>query len=74
MADCECIPKCPFFHDKMASLPGMAALMKKRFCQGDNKNCARWVVRSALGPTAVPADLFPNQLDRAQGIIAGKAR
>jgi uncharacterized membrane protein YkvA (DUF1232 family) len=69
MAECECVPKCPFFHDKMGTMPTMANMMKQRYCQGDNSTCARWVVRAALGPAVVPQDLFPNQADRAEKII-----
>ncbi len=47
----------------------MAGMMKKRYCQGDKSNCARWVVRGVLGPTSVPIDLFPNQMDRAEALI-----
>lgn len=72
MAECECLAKCIFFNDKMASMPAMASLMKRRYCQEDNSNCARWIVRSALGPTNVPVDLFPNQMDRARSLIPGK--
>jgi hypothetical protein len=74
MADCECLPKCVFFNDKMAEMPATAALMKKRYCEGDKSTCARWAVRAALGPTAVPADLFPNQMERAQSLIGENAR
>lgn len=74
MAECECVPKCPFFHDKMADMPSMANMMKKRYCQGDSSVCARWVVRAALGPTAVPIDLFPNQLERAEKLVVAAER
>ncbi len=39
---------------------------------GDNWKCARWIVRSKLGPTSVPADLFPNQVNRANKLIGGR--
>jgi hypothetical protein len=74
MADCEVLLKCVFFNDKMAEMPAIAASMKRRLCQGDNAQCARWIVRAKLGPTGVPADLFPNQLERANRIIAGTGR
>jgi hypothetical protein len=74
MAECECLSKCPFFNDKMADMPAMASMMKKRYCLADKSNCARWVVRAALGPDGVPIDLFPNQMDRAEGVIQGQKR
>ncbi|WP_028315597.1 hypothetical protein [Desulfatibacillum aliphaticivorans] len=71
MADCECLAGCPFFNSKMASsMTAVAQSMKKRLCQGDNTNCARYQVFKKLGKPKVPADLIPNQTDRAAQIIA----
>jgi hypothetical protein len=69
MPACECLPKCIFFHDRMPNKPASAELLKKRFCLGDNTMCARYQVRSARGPDGVPADLFPNQTDRAREFL-----
>lgn len=70
MAECECLPKCPFFNDRMADKPATAAIMKKSYCLGDSTNCARHVVFLKLGSASVPADLFPSQIDRVPGILA----
>lgn len=70
MAECECIAKCPFFHDKMAEMPSMAAMLKKRYCLDKHTTCARWMVRAAIGAPGVPPDLFPNQHDRAEKLIS----
>lgn len=70
MAECECLPKCVFFNDKMADMPTMAASMKKRYCLGDNTNCARYMVFKAKGRENVPADLFPNNEARAKAILS----
>lgn len=70
MSDCVCLPKCPFFNDKMANMPGTAAIIKRNYCQGDNSNCARFLVFQALGREAVPADMYPNQVALAREIIA----
>ena len=71
MAECECIAGCPFFNDKMADMPGTASLFKKNYCSegGDFEHCARHIVFKALGKPSVPADLFPNQVDRAMSLI-----
>lgn len=74
MAKCECIPKCPFFQNKMADMPEMSAMLKKRYCLGDKTKCARYAVRGALGAPAVPIDLFPNESARAAKLVAGDAR
>ena len=71
MADCECLSGCPFFNSQMAqSMTTVAQSMKKRLCLGDNKDCARYRVFKRLGKPKVPADLIPNQLERATKIIA----
>ncbi len=71
MADCECLPKCPFFNDKMANKPATAQIMKNTYCLGDSTSCARHQVFKAVGSQFVPADLFPVQVERVSGIIAG---
>jgi hypothetical protein len=71
MADCALLPGCIFFNDKMANMPGMAELYKSGFCRGDNSTCARYKVFGALGREKVPADLYPNDLDRANRILQG---
>ena len=68
---CECLPRCSFFHDKMANMPRMAEVYKKKFCLGDNTHCARFMVFKARGREAVPADLFPNERKRAQELLGG---
>jgi len=73
MADCECLPGCVFFNDKMQNMPAAANLLKKRLCRGDNAKCARHMVLSALGRAKVPPDLSPNQVDRATELIASGA-
>lgn len=70
MADCECLAGCPFFNDRMEDMPSMAHIFKNRYCHGDNFSCARYMVFKELGKENVPVDLFPNQQDRAQDIIA----
>lgn len=69
MADCECLPACPFFNDKMSNQPGTAEIFKKKFCRGDSEDCARHIVFKKLGKPNVPIDLFPNQKDRALELI-----
>lgn len=69
MADCPSLPKCPFFHDKMAERPAMAAMMKRNYCQGDNSECARWMVFQKTGPGTVPADLYPNQVEKVRSLF-----
>ncbi|GAB6062971.1 hypothetical protein [Deferrisoma palaeochoriense] len=69
MTKCECLPRCPFFNDKMANMPRMAETYKKRYCLGDNSQCARYMVFKAWGRERVPPDLFPNQRERARQLL-----
>lgn len=71
MSECEFLQACPFFNDKLKDLPGLTKLYKSTYCLGAEKeNCARYIVRNALGKEKVPPDLYPNQLDRAQQLIS----
>ena len=69
MAVCEIMTTCIFFNDQMESMPGSADFFKKKYCQGDNSECARHIVFKKLGRPNVPRDLFPNQIERAKKII-----
>lgn len=74
MADCECLAGCLFFNDKMPDSEGMGAIYKKKYCMGNNADCARYMVFKKLGKAAVPQNLYPNMHDRAKEIIAGKGK
>ena len=69
MADCELTGTCIFFNDKMADMPAMASMMKTVYCKDKYETCARYQVVQAVGRAKVPADLFPNQLDKACEVI-----
>jgi hypothetical protein len=69
MAECVCLSGCPFFNDRMKGLEAVKDSMKKRYCLGDSSNCARYMIFKSLGKEKVPADLVPNQTERAMEII-----
>jgi hypothetical protein len=71
MADCELLKGCLFFNDKMPMESGLGAMYKKKYCQGDNTDCARFMVAKALGREKVPLTLFPNMADEARAMIKG---
>ena len=70
MANCECLPGCPFFNDKMSDSGGMGAIYKKKYCLGDNSECARYMVFKTLGRGHVPANLYPNNVEQARAILS----
>jgi len=68
--ECPYLETCIFFQDKMNNMPATANVMKKRYCLGDNSQCARFMVAQALGRAKVPTDMFPNQYDKAKKLIS----
>ncbi len=72
MTECECIPGCPFFNDRMLNMPSLSKMYKKNYCLGNYDACARHMVFKALGKESVPSDLFPNQSDIAETLINQK--
>ena len=71
MAECDRLPTCIFFNDRMENMPTVAALLKKQYCLGDFQTCARFRVAAKLGSTNVPANLFPQDSGTAHRIVAG---
>lgn len=70
MFKCECAEGCPFFNGRMAqTMPAIVESMKKKYCQGDNSECARYMVFKAKGKPTVPDNLIPNQINQARAII-----
>ncbi len=69
MPNCPMLAGCMFFNDKMKNMPVTANIYKRNYCLGDNTNCARFLVRQALGAEHVPDDLFPNQRERAKVLL-----
>jgi hypothetical protein len=70
MAECECLPGCPFFNDKMKEKPATAQTYKNNYCLGgENDKCARHQIKVALGKENVPGDLYPSQNYKVKGII-----
>ena len=71
MADCDRLPTCIFFNDRMENMPTVAALLKRQYCQGNFEACARFRVAAKVGSTSVPANLFPQDSAAADRIVAG---
>jgi len=69
MSECESLGTCPFFNDRMANMPAMKDLYKERYCRGDFNNCARHMVSQSKGKSQVPANLFPNNRERAASLM-----
>jgi len=48
MPDCELLPTCPYFSDRMQNTPEMTEIYKEQFCKGDYAWCGRYMVFKAL--------------------------
>ncbi len=70
MATCEKLAKCPFYQGKMSMDTGLGSMYKKRYCEGDKSDCARYMIATQLGPEFVTEKIYPNMLDLAKKMIA----
>ena len=71
MPDCVLLETCPFFKGSLQDMPGHAELFRELYCRGGHDICARHMVFKSLGRESVPKDLFPNEVSRANTLIAG---
>ena len=70
MATCEKLAKCPFYQGKMDMNSGLGSMYRKKYCEGDNSTCARYMVATQLGPDYVTDKIYPNMTDLATKMIA----
>lgn len=70
MPTCEKLKACPFYNDKMPCDSGIGAMYKKKYCEGDKTQCARYMVATKCGPQFVDANLYPNMMVKAEEILA----
>ncbi|MFC1770114.1 hypothetical protein ACFLZI_03570 [Nitrospirota bacterium] len=66
---CLLVSECAFFNDKLKDMPAMSEVLKERFCMGDNRACARYIVYLKVGKSRVPQNLFPNSIDMVESIL-----
>ena len=70
MATCEKLGKCPFYEGKMSMDSGIGSMYKKKYCEGDKNECARYMIATQLGPDFVTNKIYPNMQDLAKKMIA----
>lgn len=70
MAACEKLSKCPFYQGQMSADSGLGSMYKKRYCEGDKTQCARYMISTQLGPEYVTNNIYPNMTDLAKDMIA----
>ena len=69
MTACPQLERCPFLHQAEDSMPSLAGVYRRVYCQGCYNSCARFKVHVCLGPQLVPNSLFPNQTWKADTLI-----
>jgi len=69
--DCIMLSKCPFYNDKMPMDKGIGLIYKKKYCNGNNEQCARYKVYVEVGGRFLNNNLYPNMHDIAIEIIKG---
>ena len=69
MAICEKLPKCPFYQGNMSMESGLGSMYKKKYCEGDKMQCARYMIATTVGPEFVTNKIYPNMVDQAKKII-----
>lgn len=50
-------------------MPATAEVLKQQFCRNDWASCARCRVFREFGAEAVPPDMFPDDIERAEMIL-----
>jgi len=70
MGTCELTDTCPFYNNKMDNMPADAEDLKTKYCRGNNLNCARYMVTTSAGNDKMPANLYPQEKERAFLAIA----
>lgn len=68
--NCEKLTTCIFFNDQMESMPAVADLLKKQYCQNEFAECARFKVAARVGGSNVPGDLYPSDHSQAEWLLA----
>jgi len=74
MAKCAYLDTCPFFQDQLDDMPALARVFKEQYCRDDFENCARYMLKSTLGPELMPTNMWPNKIDEAKELIARHRR
>ena len=77
MAECEHFSTTcrVFFSEGTIEELGIAGVLKQRYCGGPERaSCARLLVHTALGSSAVPKNLWPNDTAIAAKLISRAAR
>ena len=69
MNKCPVLEKCRFFNDIVENMPSISESLKEQYCLGDNTECARFRIFTAIGKEHLPDDVFPHEMDKAEKLV-----
>lgn len=69
MTACQYFDNCRYFKERMSTMPSTMKLVQHNYCEKLYDECARFKVTRALGESAVPDDLSPSDMERADAFI-----
>jgi len=72
MANCEIYDSCPYAQGQVNGREDERDTLLEKYCNASSLHCARYMIHSTLGAENVPADLFPDEKDKAYLVIAEK--
>lgn len=67
--NCALTRACPYFNGQADITNEVLVMYRARYCKGSTADCARYLVFTALGREAVPAELHPNDKLKALAIV-----
>jgi len=67
--ECEILPCCQFFKEKMKDLPKAAEYIRDRICRDNYQSCNRFRIYREYGKEHIPGDLDPDDIMEAKRII-----
>lgn len=70
MTECHLLEGCQFCNGRHDVSPSFVELLMELYCKRHFNNCARYKIATTLGGPKVPPDLFPNNIERANKILA----
>ena len=72
MEKCEWFDACDEFKKTVLIVPSMVEFVRLKYCHGNRCICARYTILKALGESAIPDDISPNEVKRALELIHEK--
>jgi hypothetical protein len=63
MAECEFLHQCTFFNDEIQDMPYKSKMLKKFYCESDNRMCTRYRFYKNEEANNMPLNLLPDQKD-----------